>query len=130
MRSDGALRCDELVVSRGIVGNGEFKDPAEELPSAAGVPTVEAEDELVQVGLQVRLLDRSVVGAEQPALGKGRDPVHSRQQPVRIATGEPDGTLAASLAHVAESLNPRVPLPAIGDHRRPGLDVAGDQRVC
>jgi hypothetical protein len=36
-------------------------------PSAAEGATVEAEHELVEVGLQMCLVDRPLVGAEQPA---------------------------------------------------------------
>jgi len=37
-------------------------------PAVAGVPTVEAKDELIKVGVQMLIAHRSLVGAKQPAL--------------------------------------------------------------
>jgi hypothetical protein len=46
------------------VADGELEDALEDEPSAAGRAPVEAEHELVEVGLQVRLVHRSQVGTE------------------------------------------------------------------
>jgi hypothetical protein len=52
------------------VRDGEFEQPVEDQASAARSAAVEAEDELVEVALQVCLVDRPLVGTEQPSLGQ------------------------------------------------------------
>jgi hypothetical protein len=59
------------------VADGELENPVEDEASAAGGAAVEAEHELVEVALQVRPVDRSLVGAQQPPLGQGGDPMHA-----------------------------------------------------
>jgi hypothetical protein len=75
----GARVDDDVPVAHRPVGDGELEDAVDHEPAAAGGAAVEAEHELVEVGLQVRLVDRSLVGAEQPALGERRDPVDARE---------------------------------------------------
>jgi len=57
---------DQLAVAHRLVGDGEFEHPVEEDASAARAASVEPEDELVEVALQVRLVDRTLMRAQQP----------------------------------------------------------------
>ena len=74
------LAGDDVVVAHRVVADGELEHPVEDQPAASRAAAVEAEHELVQVALQVRLVDRTLVGAEQPPLGQRGDPVHGGQQ--------------------------------------------------
>jgi len=60
--------ADELAVGGLVVDGGELEQAVEELAAVAGGAAVEAEHELVEVGVEVSLLDAALVGAEQPAL--------------------------------------------------------------
>ena len=71
---------DQVPVPHRIVADGEFEYAVEDQPPTAGPAPVEAEAELVQVALQVLVLDRALVGAQQPALGQGGDPVDPGKQ--------------------------------------------------
>lgn len=53
-----------------VVGDGELEHAVEDHASAARSTSVEAEDELVEVALEVRLVDRTLMGAQQPSLGQ------------------------------------------------------------
>ena len=77
-----------IVVAHGIVDSGELEYAVQDQAAAARATTVEVEDELVEeeVG-QVRLIDRALVGAEQPALGQRGHLVHAGQQLRRVLTG-------------------------------------------
>jgi hypothetical protein len=66
------------------VCDGELQHPVEDHASAARPTSVEAEDELVEVTLQVRLVDRTLVGAEQPSLGQRGDAMDSGKQLTRV----------------------------------------------
>ena len=82
-----------------------------------------------QVARQVGLVDRALVGAQQPALGQRGDAVHAGQQLAGVLTAGPGGSLAAPVVGVAEPLQPAVALPAVGDDGGARLDVVGDERV-
>ena len=66
----GARVDDGVPIAHGFVGDDDLDDAVEDEPAAAGGAAVGAEHELVEVGLQVRLVDRSLVGAEPAALGE------------------------------------------------------------
>ena len=87
---------DQVPVSHRIVADGEFEHAVEDQSPAAGPAPVEAEAELVQVALQVRVLDRALVGAQQPALGQGGDPVDPGQQLAGVLAAGAGGPLAAA----------------------------------
>ena len=58
----------------GRLGEDGLLDQAgEAVGDALGGPAVEAEDVLVEIGLQMLGADRAMVGAEQPALGEPED---------------------------------------------------------
>ncbi len=108
-----------------VVAGGEFEHAVEQQPAAAGTAAVEAERELVEVAGQVRLVDRALVGAQQPALGQRGDPVHRGQQLTRVLAAGTGSPLAAPLVDIAEPGQPVVAHPGVGDDRRARPDVAG-----
>src|SRR2546430_1809724 len=116
---------DQVPVPHRMVADGELEHAVEDQAPAAGPAPVEAEAELVQVALQVRVLDRALVGAQQPALGQGGDPVDPGQQLARVLPAGAGGPLAPPDMGIAEPGDPVVAHPAVGDHRRAWLDVAG-----
>ena len=59
--------------------DGLLDEAGEAVGDALGGPAVEAEDVLVEIGLQVLRADRTMVGAEQPAFGEAEDEVDGRQ---------------------------------------------------
>jgi len=59
----------DVVVADRLVSGGEFHHAVEHHAEAARVAAVEPEDELVQVGLQVRRIHLALVGAQEPPLG-------------------------------------------------------------
>ena len=93
---------DEVAVAHWGVADGEFEDAVEDHPAVAGSSAVEAEGELVEVALQVRRLDRALVGAQQPPLGQGRDAVDPGQQLAGVVSAGTGGALAAPVVGVAE----------------------------
>src|SRR3974377_1887853 len=71
-------------------------------PAASRAAPVEAEYELIQVALQMRFLDRALVGAQQPPFGQRGDPVHRGQQLARVIAAGAGRPLAAPLVDIAE----------------------------
>lgn len=61
---------DEVSVAHRVVVGGEFEHAVEDEPAAARPAPVEAEHELIQVARQVGIIDRPLMGAEQPPLGE------------------------------------------------------------
>src|SRR5437867_9829242 len=64
------LAGDDVAVAHRIVACSELEQPAEDESAASRAAPVEAEHELVQVALQMSLVDRALVGAQQPPLGQ------------------------------------------------------------
>ena len=67
----------------GAIGGGRgfyrvLDQAGEAVADGLGLAPVEAEDELVEVALQVLGPDGAVVGAEEPALGQAEDEVDRR----------------------------------------------------
>src|SRR4051794_8250211 len=93
------------------------------------IDAVEAEDELVEVALQVRLVNRALVGAQQPSLGQRGDAMNCGQQLAGVLPAGASGPLAARLMGVAELVDAAVALPSISDDSCARLDVLGDERV-
>jgi hypothetical protein len=60
----------DVCVAHGRVPHRKLEHSAEHHSPAAGVPPVEAEHELVEVLVQMRLVDGTLVGAENPPLGQ------------------------------------------------------------
>lgn len=61
---------DKVAVTDGVVSDSEFEDPVKEQAAVARAAAIEAKHELVEVAGQVRLIGRTLVGAEQPPLGQ------------------------------------------------------------
>lgn len=106
---------DQLAVAHRGVSDGEFEHPVADHASAARAASVEPEDELVEVALQMRFLDRTFVGAQQPALGQRRDPVDTGEQLAGVVAAGAGRTLTAGLLGVAELVDTSVAGPAVGD---------------
>ena len=107
----GARVDDQVAVANRFVVDGELKDAVKHEPPAARRAAVEAEHELVQVSLQVRLVDRALVGAEQPPFGQRGDPVDAGQEAMRVAASQTHSPLAATLPDIAEPFDPGVAVP-------------------
>ena len=69
----------EAAVGRRRRADGSLQEPVEEHAALSGLPTVEAEHELIEVSLGMPWLHGALVGAEQPALQQGSDPMHRRK---------------------------------------------------
>jgi hypothetical protein len=121
------LAGHDVAVAHWVVPYGELQQPVEDEPTASRAAAVEAEHELVQVALQMRLLCRALVRAQQPPLGQRGDPVHRGQQPARVVAAGAGSPLAAPLVHVAEPGQPVIAHPGIGNDRRTWLDMSGDE---
>jgi hypothetical protein len=61
---------DDVCVAHGRVPHRKLEHSVEHHPPAAGVPPVEAEQELVEVLVQMRVVDGTLVGDESPPLGQ------------------------------------------------------------
>src|SRR6266576_3488450 len=102
------LTGDDVAVAHGVVAGGELEHPVEDEPAALRAAAVEAEHELVKVVLQMRFVDRALVGAQKPPLGQRGDPVHGGQQLARVVAAGAGSPLAAPLVGVAEPGQPVV----------------------
>jgi hypothetical protein len=83
--------------------------------------SVEAEDELVEVDLQM-LGGDALVGALQPALEVADGSVNAGQDVVEVLDGDPAGALGAGVVLVAELGEPSVGGPAVGVDAGAGCD--------
>lgn len=120
---------DQVAVAHRVVSDGEFEYAVEDHPAAAGPAAVEAKHELVEVALQMRLLDRALMGSQQPSLRQGGNAVDAGQQLAGVVPAGASGPLAARLVGVAEVVDAAVAPPPVGDDVRPRLDVRGDEGV-
>jgi hypothetical protein len=75
----------DAAIGRGRGYEGVLDQPCEAVADGAGLPAIEAEDELVEVALQVLGPDGAVVRAEQPALGEAEDEVDGGQAHAGVA---------------------------------------------
>jgi len=76
---------NDAAVGGGWGLDGVLDQPSEAVADGVGFPAVEAEDELVEVALQVLGADGAVVGAEQPALGQAEDEVDGGEPQAGVA---------------------------------------------
>ena len=86
----GAGFGDKAAVRAGSTLDGLFGQTVEEHASRSRVPAVEAEAELVEIGLDQGRLHRCLVGGLDPALGEGGDPMDAGEQLVRLVAGSTD----------------------------------------
>src|ERR1700730_18412477 len=104
---------DKTVIRRRLYGHGLLREPEEQEPPVPGGPTVEAERELVQVVVQMRLAHGTLMGPQQPALEQRRDAVDARKTLHRqilppAQQGDP--------MTIASCLEPVVVVPPVGMH--------------
>jgi hypothetical protein len=85
------------------MAGSQLEQPVEHQAAASRAAPVEPEYELVQVALQVRLLDRALVGAQQPSLGQRDDSVHRGQQLPLVRGLEERMNAARTLTMVSRS---------------------------
>ena len=71
---------NQLLVGDRLKGHGLLHETKEELAAVPGPTAVEAERELVEVGVQMRPTHPPVMGPKQPALEQRDDPVDPREQ--------------------------------------------------
>src|SRR5882672_12908808 len=86
-----------------------------------GAPAVEAEDELIEVGLEV-LAPQSVVDAQGPDLEVGEDPVNPGQDDM-------GGHLADDMGIVGDAGGAGISGPTIGLGGGTGAEVGGEEGV-
>ena len=122
-RSGGHAIDDAAIGSRRGV-DGVLDQPGEAVADGVGVAAVEAEDELVEVALQVLGSDGAVVGAEQPALGEAEDEMDGGQPQAGIA---PTGREVDRRVAVALALEAAIAGPAVGGDRERLGRVGGDE---
>ena len=77
----------------------------------------------------MRVAHRALVGAQEPALDQGGDPVDRWEQIVGILPPSPRRPLAAPVVDVAELLESVVAQPAVRDDTGARLYVSGDEEV-
>jgi hypothetical protein len=65
-------------ISRGWGDDGLLHESQEEQALAAEVAAIGAEGKFIEVGVQRLRRDRPLMGAQQPALEQGSDPIHRR----------------------------------------------------
>ncbi len=97
---------------RRLHSNSLLDESVEELASPARRAPIEAEGELVQVGIQIRRGDRALVDTEEPAFEQGHDSVSAGQQVFSYL-----GLLPDDLVAVSEFAEPAISLPSICPHR-------------
>src|SRR4051795_6506582 len=113
---------DDLAVSGGRGLDGLLDQPGEAVADEVGGAAIEAEDVLVEVGGEVLLAHRPVVGAQEPALGEAEHQV-DRGQPER--GGAPGGGAAVRPLAAEPRRQAEVAAPAFGGHGRRLGDVGG-----
>ena len=118
----------DVCVAHGRVPHRKLEHSVEHHSPAAGVPPVEAEHELVEVVVQMRVVDGTLVGAENPPLGERGDSMDGGQQ-LRslLIASKPGRALTARFMGLAGSVQPEVAFPAVRDDRGAWLDVIGDE---
>jgi hypothetical protein len=64
------LAGEQVVEADWVIPGGKLEHPVEDPAAVERAAAVEPEDELIEVGRQVSLADRALVGAQQPPLGQ------------------------------------------------------------
>src|SRR6266511_6140020 len=115
---------DDCEAGCGVDPDGLLEQAVEEQAAAARAATVEAEDELVEVEVELPLAHSSLMGAEQPALEQRRDAVDARHQHVRWVGRRHRCSRDVDEARVAE---PEVARPAVRVDLRQRLAALADE---
>jgi hypothetical protein len=86
-------RVDDVLVDHRIGGDGLLQQAVKQQAARARAAAVEAEDELIEVIVQMPCLHRSMMGAEDPALQQRGHAMHPGQQLVSATLWEPSRTV-------------------------------------
>src|SRR3954454_6596051 len=115
---------DDLAVSGGPGLDGLLDQPGETVADEGGGAAIEPEHVLVEVGGEVLLAHRAVVGAQEPAFGEAEDEMDAGRPERGVAPGraEIDG-----LVVVARGRPAAVAAPAVGGHGRRLGDAGGGE---
>ena len=108
----------------GTMANGLLNESEEHLAAMPRPTPIEPERELVEVVIQMRVADPTVMRAEQPSFEQRDHPVDSREQ----LGGQ--GVLAAQIRHavaIPVGFQPGIAIPAVGVHGAAGFDGLGDK---
>src|SRR3954452_22353179 len=115
---------DDLAVSGRPGLDGPLDQPGEAVADEGGGASIEPEDVLVEVGGEVLLAHRAVVGAQEPALDEAEHEVDAGQPERGVAPG---GAEADWLVVVALGRQAKVAAPAVGGHGRGLGDMGGEE---
>ena len=88
---------DDVPVAHWVVADRQLQHAKEQQTATAGRAPVESETELVQVAVQVRGADRTLVGGEKPAFGQRGDTVDAGQQVPDIRLFRMQGVVGVAL---------------------------------
>src|SRR3954453_23334132 len=115
---------DDLAVSGRPGLDGPLDQPGEAVADEGGGAAIEPEDVLVEVGGEVLLAHRAVVGAQEPALDEAEHEMDAGQPERGVAPGraEIDRLVVVALGRQAE-----VAAPAVRRHGRRLGDVGGEE---
>ncbi len=110
---------DQTFVGSWLDGQRLLREAKEQRSAVPRGPSVEAERELVQVVVQMRCSDGTLMGAEQSPFEQGDEAVHPRQTFGRkfLLSSQQCDAMA-----IAGRLEPVVAVPPIGMHEAAGLD--------
>ena len=117
---------DEFFVRHRLGLNRLLKEPPEQEATELRFAPVEAESELVEVGLKMVGLHGPLMGSEQPSLEKAGDPVNSGQGHMGRVTGP-----AHHMGHmdIVVSNRFRVRGQAVGDDDGAGIHIVAQERA-
>ena len=128
LRTAWLIASEQIRVPDWLVAGGQLQDPVEHHAAAGRAAAVEPEDELVEIGGQVRGVNRALVGAQQPPLAQRGDAVDCGQQAVRVLSSCAGRLLVDGPVLISLAADGPVRGPAVGDDLRPRLDVLPDER--
>src|SRR5947207_6371747 len=97
--------------------NGLANQPVEQQSTRLGGPAVEAKRVLIQVIIQMRILDCSLVSSKQPSLQQRRNSIGQRQEVVTKLRSFPNDRML-----VAQRSKSVITPPPVRMHLRPGFD--------
>lgn len=115
---------DDLAAGGWGEGDDAFEDPGDEPSDTAGVSSVGAKGELVEVGLNVVFPNCAVMGAEPPAFDESDGPMSLLKSSGGLRHGR-RARLRMRLVRSAIDRIARVPAPTIGVNRGRPIHALG-----
>lgn len=85
-----SVNSGDFSIGSGSSGHRGLKEPIEQQASLCGVAPVEMKHEFIQVSLEMLGLDTAWIGAVEPPLDQGKQPLNPEQQHVGGLPGSPD----------------------------------------